>query len=90
MTNGKPSYLAELRAALEADAVSNNLPPFESIYTSRDLELGWEEGYVAQALDLYVAQRAEVFVGNGFSSLTSSIVMLRKANGVESVKTRLW
>ncbi|KIK62348.1 hypothetical protein GYMLUDRAFT_72588 [Collybiopsis luxurians FD-317 M1] len=93
MTNGRPPFLAELRAALEADAINNNplgLPPWESIYTSRDLELGWEERYVAQALDMYVAQRAEVFVGNGFSSLTSNIVILRKANGVEREKTRLW
>ncbi|KAJ3836932.1 hypothetical protein EV361DRAFT_920187 [Lentinula raphanica] len=93
MTNGKPPFLAELRAALELDAITHNpfdLPPWESIYTSRDLELGWEEGYVAQALDMYVAQRAEVFIGNGFSSLTSNIVMLRKANGVDTIKTRLW
>ncbi|KAJ3744267.1 hypothetical protein DFH05DRAFT_1494529 [Lentinula detonsa] len=93
MTNGKPPFLAELRAALELDAIAHNtlnIPPWESIYTSRDLELGWEEGYVSQALDMYIAQRAEVFVGNGFSSLTSIIVMLRKANGVDSIKTRLW
>ncbi|KAH7873870.1 uncharacterized protein C8R40DRAFT_1112118 [Lentinula edodes] len=93
MTNGRPPFLAELRAALELDAIANNpldLPPWESIYTSRDLELGWEEAYVSQALDMYVAQRAEVFVGNGFSSLTSNILMLRKANGVDSIKTRLW
>ncbi|KAE9407676.1 hypothetical protein BT96DRAFT_933108 [Gymnopus androsaceus JB14] len=93
MTNAKLPFLAQLRLALENDAINNNrlnLPPWESIYSSRDLELGWEEGHVAQALDMYVAQRAEVFVGNGFSSLTSNIIMLRKANGVESVKTRLW
>ncbi|KAF9059200.1 hypothetical protein BDP27DRAFT_515634 [Rhodocollybia butyracea] len=92
MTNGKPPFLAKLRAAFKSDAIipnDLNLPPWESIYTSRDLELGWEEGYVAQALDMYIAQRADVFVGNGFSSLTSNIVMLRMANGVESVKTRL-
>ncbi|KAF5392178.1 hypothetical protein D9757_001359 [Collybiopsis confluens] len=92
MTNGKPPFLAQLRAALEADALNNlsDLSPWESIYTSRDLEMGWEEGYVAQALDMYVAQRAHVFIGNGFSSLTSNIVVLRKASGVEGVGTRLW
>ncbi|KIK58300.1 hypothetical protein GYMLUDRAFT_75051 [Collybiopsis luxurians FD-317 M1] len=93
MTNGKPPFLADLRAALEADTQSSSkyqLPPWESIHTSRDLELGWEERYVAQTIDIYVAQRAEVFVGNGFSSLTSNVVMLRKAHGVDSVKTRLW
>ncbi|KAF5387554.1 hypothetical protein D9757_006575 [Collybiopsis confluens] len=121
MTNGKPPFLDELKAALQADSEAqaqttpssssspsspHRLPPWESIHTSRDLMhghgerqgggggglggLGWEEQYVAQTLDIYVAQRAEVFVGNGFSSLTANVVMLRRAHGVEGVKTRLW
>jgi hypothetical protein len=90
MTNGKPPFLADLRLALQADAHTHSLPPWDSIQTSRDLIIGKEERYVAQTIDIYVAQRAEVFVGNGFSSLTANVVMLRKAHGVEGVKTRLW
>ncbi|KIJ91245.1 hypothetical protein K443DRAFT_655241 [Laccaria amethystina LaAM-08-1] len=63
---------------------------WDGIATSRDLQLGWEEKYVAQALDMYVAQRAEVFIGNGFSSLTSNVVMLRKFAGLHPIQTRFW
>ncbi|KAF9451156.1 hypothetical protein P691DRAFT_797246 [Macrolepiota fuliginosa MF-IS2] len=63
---------------------------WDEVSTSRDLELGWETKYVAQALDMYVGQRAEVFVGNGFSSLTGIVVLLRTAAGVEPWRTRFW
>jgi hypothetical protein len=33
--------------------------------TSRDLSLSWEQKPISQALDMYVAQRAQAFVGNG-------------------------
>ena len=35
------------------------------ITTARDLELTLEEKYAAQAVDMYIGQRAEIFVGNG-------------------------
>jgi hypothetical protein len=35
------------------------------ITTARDLELRKEEKYVAQAVDMYIGQRSEVFIGNG-------------------------
>ncbi|KAF8966258.1 hypothetical protein BDZ97DRAFT_1729215 [Flammula alnicola] len=102
MTNGDKEWLAEVKAALIEDAARSNFMVgadggewefewvWEDVSTSRDLQLGWEEKPVAQALDSYVAQRAEVFVGNGFSSLTSNIVMLRKQKGFDPVQTRFW
>lgn len=33
------------------------------------------------AVDIELARRAEVFIGNGYSSLTSQIVALRLADG---------
>ncbi|KAJ6580798.1 hypothetical protein B0H19DRAFT_1251094 [Mycena capillaripes] len=38
---------------------------WDNIATSRDLVLTWEQRYIAQAVDMYIATRAEVFVGNG-------------------------
>ncbi|KAF8804108.1 hypothetical protein BYT27DRAFT_7214198 [Phlegmacium glaucopus] len=35
------------------------------VSTSRDLDLGQGEKPVSQALDMYTAQRSELFVGNG-------------------------
>ncbi|KAJ3571211.1 hypothetical protein NP233_g3911 [Leucocoprinus birnbaumii] len=63
---------------------------WDEVSTSRDLDIGWETKYVAQAMDMYVGQRAEVFVGNGFSSLTGMVVLLRNVAGVEPWRTRFW
>lgn len=64
MTNGSNEWVDELKAALWA-ATSD----WEAggVVSSRDLRLSWEEKFVAQILDMYVAERAQVFVGNGVS-----------------------
>ena len=61
MTNGKPPYIANLKHALW-DAAE-----WDSISSSRDLVLNWEQKFVAQAVDALVAQRAQVLIGNGVS-----------------------
>lgn len=64
MTNARGAWLAELREALWS------AHKWEGLATSRDLELDWEQKYVAQAVDMHVAQRAEVFIGNGVRVLS--------------------
>ncbi|KAK2463845.1 hypothetical protein APHAL10511_004150 [Amanita phalloides] len=61
MTNGKGEWLAELRAAL----VGGTGGEWDMVTTSRDLTLSWEQKPVSQTLDMYVAQRAKAFIGNG-------------------------
>lgn len=61
MTNGADSWVTELKTALRA------LGGWEHIGSNRDLSLTWEQKYVAQAVDMLVAQRAQVFIGNGVS-----------------------
>ncbi len=61
MTNGSPSWISKLKAALRARH------PWPHVASSRDLVLTPEQKYVSQALDVLVAQRAQVFVGNGVS-----------------------
>ncbi|KAF8325498.1 hypothetical protein F5887DRAFT_1202144 [Amanita rubescens] len=60
MTNGKTEWVNELILALQTaekwEAMSS---------TTGDLSLTWEQKYISQALDMYVAQRAEAFIGNG-------------------------
>uniref|UniRef100_A0A8H7XVM8 Uncharacterized protein n=1 Tax=Psilocybe cubensis TaxID=181762 RepID=A0A8H7XVM8_PSICU len=69
LTNGESGWLDEVKHALQQDTKEwDGIPwEWEDIATSRDLRLGWEEKPVSQALDMYVAQRAEVFIGNGVS-----------------------
>ncbi|KAI8982856.1 hypothetical protein BD414DRAFT_418873 [Trametes punicea] len=84
MSNGDRAWLHELKEALRRDA------PWDSISTSRDLVLNWEQKYVSQAVDMLIGQRAQVFIGNGFSTLTSNIVTMRMANRFPPDSTRFW
>lgn len=62
MTNAPRPWLTKLKGALHtarhwADGVG----------TSRDLQFSWEGKFVKGAVDMYVGQRAERFIGNGVS-----------------------
>lgn len=84
MTNGKDPWLSELKMSLHKSG------DWKQISSSRELQVTWEQKYVVQSVDMAVGQRADVFVGNGFSSLTATIVMLRMAKGLDPAGTRLW
>ncbi|KAF9653549.1 hypothetical protein BDM02DRAFT_3153006 [Thelephora ganbajun] len=84
MTNGKREWVVKLKEAfLAADH-------WDDIASSRDLELNDEQRYVAQAADMLIGQRADVFIGNGFSSLTANVAMLRMARNLGGDRTRYW
>lgn len=61
MTNGDASWVSDLKVALR------ELGGWKHIGSALDLSLTWEQKFVAQALDMLVAQRAQVFIGNGVS-----------------------
>ncbi|OJT11139.1 hypothetical protein TRAPUB_12353 [Trametes pubescens] len=84
MTNGAVSWVEELKAALGASG------RWKHVASSRDLVLNWEQKYVAQAVDMLIGQRAQVFIGNGWSSLTGNAVVMRMANGFRPDSTRFW
>ncbi|KAF8159910.1 hypothetical protein B0H34DRAFT_705336 [Crassisporium funariophilum] len=100
MSNGDSDFLKQVKDALLEDAEDSRNPEksaawgfqweWEVVSTSRDLVLGWEEAPVGRALDMYVAHRSELFLGNGFSSLTGNVVMLRKMGPFDPVQTRFW
>ncbi|PIL34073.1 hypothetical protein GSI_03784 [Ganoderma sinense ZZ0214-1] len=84
MTNGKAPYIAQLKNALK-DAAE-----WDSVSSSRDLVLNWEQKFVSQAVDVLVAQRAQVIIGNGFSTLTSNAVIMRLANNFSTDSIRFF
>ncbi|KAI0270423.1 hypothetical protein BC834DRAFT_967222 [Gloeopeniophorella convolvens] len=90
LTNGRPEWLEELKAALQFDAAREGMPRWTHIATSRDLRMTREQRHNAQAMDMAVANRADVFIGNGWSSLTSNVNMLRVAQGLAWNSTRFW
>ncbi|GLB42102.1 putative GDP-fucose protein O-fucosyltransferase [Lyophyllum shimeji] len=81
LTNAWGWWLNGLKAALQRDG-------WDDLKSSYDLELDSEQRYVAMAVDMAIAEKAEVFVGNGFSSLSSNIVMLRMAKGLHVSSNR--
>ncbi|KAJ7024495.1 hypothetical protein C8F04DRAFT_1131254 [Mycena alexandri] len=86
MTNAPRPWLVDLKGNL---STARHWP--DGVGTSRDLELSWEEKFVAEAVDMYVGQRAEKFIGNGFSSLTSNVVLLRMHNpNLDPSDTHFW
>jgi hypothetical protein len=65
MTNGKVPWIQELKDAL------NKVHKWNIITSSRDATLSWEQKYIAQAPDMLIGQRSQVFVGNGVGFLSS-------------------
>ncbi|THH18168.1 hypothetical protein EW146_g2770 [Bondarzewia mesenterica] len=84
LTNGPREWLKALKDALA------KVKKWKSVRTSRELRLTWEQKFVAQAIDMMIAQRAQVFIGNGFSSLTANVNILRLAQGFEPDTMRFW
>ncbi|KAJ7663092.1 hypothetical protein DFH06DRAFT_1087918 [Mycena polygramma] len=58
--------------------------------SSLDMWTSEEERAVGQAVDMGVLVGAEVFIGQGFSSLTSNVVQLRLAGGRAPGTIRFW
>ncbi|KAI9457382.1 hypothetical protein HD554DRAFT_2030105 [Boletus coccyginus] len=73
--------LDKLKGALLKDGWSD-------VVSTVDLSLDAAQYYVSMAVDMAIAERAEVFVGNGFSSLSSNVVMLRLAKGMDPSSNR--
>jgi len=90
LSNGRPEWISELKEALQEDAREQGLGEWEHIGTSRDLRLTREQKHNSQALDMAVASRAEVFIGNGFSSMSSNSNMLRASHGHPWTTSRFW
>ncbi|KAF9244158.1 hypothetical protein BU15DRAFT_86106 [Melanogaster broomeanus] len=84
MTNGDVAWLMQLKEGLMG------VKRWDAISSSRELRLGWESKHIAQSVDMLVGQQAQVFIGNGFSSLTSNIVMFRMLNELPPDDTRFW
>ncbi|KAK7039799.1 SH3 and PX-domain-containing 3 [Favolaschia claudopus] len=82
-TNGDPVWVRNLIQMLAADG-------WDNVSSSFDMEFELEERAVAQAVDMAVLTAAEVFIGNGFSSMTSNVVQTRLAGGRDRRTINFW
>ncbi|KAG9003438.1 hypothetical protein FRB95_012160 [Tulasnella sp. JGI-2019a] len=74
LTNAEVQFREDLTSMLIEDG-------WDGVTMSTDLEVRREEKEVAVAADMMVAQVAEVFLGNGWSSLTSNVNLMRMLDG---------
>jgi len=65
MTNAQVPWLQDLKAELM------KAYQWDQVSSSRDLNLNWEQKYVAQAVDMMIGERAQVFIGNGVRFFSS-------------------
>ncbi|KAL0570566.1 hypothetical protein V5O48_011385, partial [Marasmius crinis-equi] len=83
LTNAKGEWLAGLKRKLQDEG-------WHSIVTSKDLVLNADQMDANMAIDMDLARRAAVFIGNGWSSFTSNIVHRRLVDGKKPISTRFW
>ena len=71
MTNGSPEWVEGLGEALMKDH------PWNLIASSLQMRVSWEQKFVASAVDMMIAQRSDVFIGNGvsISALSPSLLI---------------
>lgn len=67
LTNGWWWWLNGLKGVLKGDG-------WDEMVTSSDIKLDDEQGHVAVAVDMAIAEKAEVFVGNGVSGRRTFIL----------------
>jgi hypothetical protein len=65
MSNGDDEYLSELKKRIQDESGEN---AWDTITTCKDLSLDNEQRYVSIPISQVIAERAEVFVGNGVSA----------------------
>ncbi|KAJ7800104.1 hypothetical protein B0H14DRAFT_3786372 [Mycena olivaceomarginata] len=81
LTNEQGPWHDELRVSMKGAG-------WNTIVTSRDLLLDMEQEEVGMAVDMELARRAAVFIGNGWSSFTSNIIHQRLVDGREPLSIR--
>ncbi|KAF5367310.1 hypothetical protein D9757_010109 [Collybiopsis confluens] len=83
LTNEQSEWLDKLKDTLNKDG-------WVTIKTSRDLILDQEQTDVNMAVDMEIARKAAVFIGNGWSSFTSNIVHRRLVDEKDPISTRFF
>ncbi|KAJ7773242.1 hypothetical protein B0H16DRAFT_1672856 [Mycena metata] len=83
LTNEHDEWFDELEEVLGKDG-------WATIVTSHDLKLDSEQTEVSGAVDMDIARRAAVFIGNGWSSFTSNIVHRRLVDGKLPISIRFY
>ncbi|WWC64268.1 uncharacterized protein I303_106878 [Kwoniella dejecticola CBS 10117] len=84
LTDADDSWIREIRMWLQSEG-------WDNVWIGRhDIYPDWQDKEVGVAVDMEIARRAGVFVGNGFSTTSSNIVLLRSRDGIHPDLTQFW
>ncbi|WVQ94802.1 hypothetical protein IAU59_001885 [Kwoniella sp. CBS 9459] len=78
------AWVKEIRMWLQSEGWDHVWIGKEDVYPE------WQDKEVGVAVDMEVGRRAGVFVGNGFSTTSSNIVLLRSRDGIHPDLTQFW
>ncbi|KAG8956286.1 hypothetical protein FRC04_004366 [Tulasnella sp. 424] len=90
MTNAKREFLAELKRRLTTAMSGPTDRSWKAVVTTKDLSVPNYSAEVIVGADMLIGEKAEVFIGNGFSSLSSNINLIRRSNGQPPSSSRFW
>ncbi len=68
LTNGGRGWIDDLKIVL-----SEIMSEWDVVLSGHDLALTREQGYIGQAIDMSIAEQADVFIGNGVSNFDSRL-----------------
>jgi len=83
MTNADSKWIKNFSASLKSTG-------FTTVVTTHDLKFDDEQIGVNMAVDMEFGRKAAVFIGNGWSSMTSNILHRRLVDGKEPLANRFW
>ncbi|KAF9564553.1 hypothetical protein CPC08DRAFT_748393 [Agrocybe pediades] len=83
LTNDKSGWVESLKEKFRQEG-------WYTIVTTHDLQLDQEQKEVGMVVDMELAMKAAVFIGNGWSSFTSNIVHRRMLDGKQPISTRFY
>ncbi|PPQ92593.1 hypothetical protein CVT25_007285 [Psilocybe cyanescens] len=83
LTNDKTGWVDGLKEKFSKDG-------WNTIVSTWDLQLDAEQKDVGMAVDMDIARKAAVFIGNGWSSFTSNIVHRRLMDKKDYISTRFY
>ncbi|EJD55675.1 hypothetical protein AURDEDRAFT_179385 [Auricularia subglabra TFB-10046 SS5] len=83
MTNAKQDFLDDVRKELKEVG-------FPHMLTAKDLQLTQMENHANMVVDMEIGIRAALFIGNGFSTLTSTVAALRLVREAPLYTIRFW
>lgn len=85
MTNAKNPWIDEFKQSLKKSNAG-----WKKVVTSKDMSFDFEETGVNMAVDMELARKAAVYIGNGWSSMTSNILHRRLVDEKEPLANRFW